>query len=409
MNEKQNLYMDSYLKYLNKRKKHQTQTISNSNSTYSLSDRRDLLEQAGINPLDGSVNLEKFALLSSEMKIEILRILIDVYNLNQSEQVLKLIKLLKKDTEKQIINEVPENQKQTAKGAIYFSSTQTAEREIVDLKAKQYSNFMFERAKNTNFKATTKPVLSTAKLQHLSRAELVSMFTPKVFYSLSDIQRHTLCQAIVNDYLQSNGVEPCAVKTTKLPIGGTTICFGNYNPAKGVIELNSELFGSCDDFDNTQNQCFPYQLLSTLIHEAQHRVQFANLDKIATSEAANLMKESLLSPQFGKSFADYLAEPDELDARNASLKYFKDCVSQSLSVEESFALASFYNQAKIKEQNNKKSAVCDVLEKQNTELYDKSMFKLPSNVQSKMQAENYEMFEILLGKSKELSKKFGQF
>lgn len=407
MNETQNMYINSYNKYLNKQRKHPFDALAldQVNRNLEIASKKELLSTAGVDVESGNIDLSKFKNLSVEEKLELIKALIDIYNLNNSDLVLALVKKVKNSLEKEVAKESNPKEQEKAQSVVYFSSTKTAEREIVNLKAKEYGDFMFEKAKNSFFTATTTPTISTHKLENLSRAELVSMFNPKVFYSLSSNQRNILFQAVVNDYLKENNIKPCAVTLANLPLGGTTICYGNYSPARGVIQLNSKLFDNIDSLSDTQNQYFPYKVLSTLIHETQHRVQFMNIDNIATSEADYEIKQSLLAPQQDKSFANYLAEPDELDARNASLSYFSDLIKNRCEdPKEIFTLCGFYNQTLHQEKMNGKANVSSALKRHNPEIYSSCYFKTPGEYQLPMQNAKSEMSEILLGKSNELSK-----
>ncbi len=405
------LYVNSYLAHLNNQRKFPKQNpifVLEANDIQTL--KKEISSFDGIDFDENTIDLEEIQKLSFDKKTKLLSLILQLFNLTQDSSLSSFSEKLKKMIESSDeVDNSKEKQLQTSKQ----KDLEKEQIKIIESKAKRYGDFAFERAKNPKFKATTRPVIDTSSLlESLSKAksqngnsqlstrdQLVQMFEPDKFYRLSQRQKEILFQAVVNEYLQSQGVEPCAVKMSKLHMGNKTVTFGEYVPTEGVIKLNSRLFENIDDMANVNNPHFPYQILSTLIHEAQHRVQFMNIDKPAKNTAEKIMKESLFFPQSGKNFSDYLSEADELDARNASLKYFREQASNSQSQTTAKALTNFYNFEKQKEINNGKSAVSQELMNEYVDIFNGKFLgtgiSLNSNLYSK------EMFDVLLGREQQ--------
>lgn len=396
------LYLNGYFAYLNKFRRSPEQQPFVAVQERKIEElRQEISKFKGIDLQKGEVDFEKLKNLSFREKEKLIELLVKLYNLTGNKSFEEIADFLKNSLEEEAQTEKPQNPQESTNSN--EKETSDFERAVIDQKAKKYGDFAYEKAKNTSFTATKKPKIDTSSLDGLSRKQLVEMFDPKIFYSLSDKQRETLYQAVVNDYLIEQGVPPCAVELGNLPIGKNQICFGQYDPARGKIELNNHLFDNIDELSNVSNAHLPYQILSTLIHEAHHRVQFMNIDKEPTSEADKLVKNSLVEPQAGKSYNDYLAEPDEVDARNASLAYLRECATSQDKPKNATDLAKFYNETKTSEMKNGKSLVSQPLMDANSDIYDPNLFEnLPYS--PICASSRKEMFDMILGNSRELDR-----
>lgn len=394
-------YLNGYFAYLNKlRKFPENQPFVATQEMKIESLRKEVSLFEGINLEKGEVDFEKLANLSFKDKEKLLELLIKLFKLTKNKAYEQVADFLKRSLEDDATDEKPEEPEQESKDE-KDEKPDDFERAVIKQKAKNYGDYAYEKAKNSSFTATKAPTIDTSPLQGLSRAQLVEMFDPKIFYSLSDKQREVLFQAVVNDYLAEHGVSPCAVQLGNLPIGNGKVCFGQYAPTAGKIEINKRLFSNMDELSNVSNAYLPYQILSTLIHEAHHRVQFMNIDNAPTSEADRLVKKSLIEPQSGKSFRSYLAEPDEVDARNASLAYLRECVLSPDKLKNATDLAKFYNDTKAQEMKNGKLPVPRELMEANPEIYGTEKFEdLPYSAVN--DSSRKEMFDLVLGRSQEL-------
>ena len=206
--------------------------------------------------------------------------------------------------------------------------------------------FALKQLVNPEHLPTKKPEINITEFKELSTTELVSLFKAENFYKLSKDQVNALFQAVANDYLIKNGVEPCAVELTNLTLTNSMVCYGEYNPNTGVISLNKNLLDKFDYAKALNDQYFPYQMLTTIIHEASHRIQFANIDKDDSSAKHYLISNALKKPQSFKDFSEYLSSADELDARNSALSYLRENIDL---IDDNEALAQFYNLKKKEE------------------------------------------------------------
>jgi len=351
----------------------------------------------------GAFNPLKFGDLSLKDKATVLKQLLLIFNTTQDskqkKQLDEIIDFIKADLEniKEREKEVPEKDKSADAEEKPVSSSRAEENyNSAQSRHKRYAEFALKKAKDPSFTATKEPH-KTPHFGNYSREELIDLYRPEKFYGLSDKERHELFQATVNEYLVANGVDPCAVDLSSLPLTQNSICYGEYVPAEGRILLNSRLFDQFENMRNEGNSYFPYQILSTLIHEAQHRVQFSNIDKLDETNAVDYaLKDSLLSGQGGLSYSSYLALADELDARNAALSYMKAAALSSSKAGDK--LAAFYNNLLTSEQKNRKDEVSSLLKNQYQEIYSGEKINIPPTKQKAMAYESDEMRNILYGK-----------
>lgn len=405
-NENKSNFVSSYFVYLNRYRSSIPVPVLELQEERDISSLQSKIKDlSGIDFTHRNFDAERYAKLSKSDKSRLLALLMKLYNLTKDEVLLEMIEQIKEEIERK-----EDNNKQTSgagsdtKPTEQSNTKKTVETQIIENKAKNYADWSFEKFKDSSFTATKKPVLDTRSLDNLSRNQLVSMFKPNVFYSLSDRQKQVLFQAVANNFLLANGVSPCAVELVNLPHDSKSVCFGEYVPAKGTIYLNSHLLSAMDAMYEEGNTALPYKILSTIIHEAQHRVQFMNFDKQPRTEAERLLKASLIHPNASKSFADYLSEPDEIDARNTALAYIRECANNCEKPDEALALATFYNAEKERELSNGKKPVQDALMQSNRDVYSASMLKVPMSAQAQMRNGTVSMYQTLCGRGLDLGK-----
>ena len=232
----------------------------------------------------------------------------------------------------------------------------SVEQEIVRRKYNYYAKFALNKTLNAlPSLVETKKV--AGKFEGLARKELVEYFNADEFYALNSNQQKQLYQAVVNEYCMAAGVPACEVKYEDLPLSEKAICYGEYDPNNRNIHLNKNVIELLQDAQ--KNQYLPYKILATLIHEAKHACQFANIGKDELSTKDQYIKNSLITNQSGLTYAQYLAEPDELDARNAAQQYLREVCEATNNAN----LAAFYNMQAEQERHNFKEQIskdCEV-------------------------------------------------
>ncbi len=389
-------YISSYFAYLNKQRANPAPEPFKYQPVKQSSKIKEQIKALAGGDIDSGSLSDKILTLSFEEREKFLALLLELFNLTGDTDLLSLIDLLKKSLDDSVKKEKADKKDEKAYTEV-DRSNENARQKAIEQKAKNYGDYAFEKAKNSKFSATTKPTVDTKNLDQLSRNQIVSMFRPHIFYSLSASERHKLFQAVVNEYCRANGVSPCAVNISPLPYGEGYMTFGEYYPCKGSIAINSHLFDNLEAFSDESDPAFPYAILQTLIHETEHRIQFMNIDNTPKNEADRLLKESLLEPQQGKSFEDYLAEPDEIGARNAALAYFRNCANECDRPEEAELLACFYNCQKQREMYNGKSDVSNVIKKAHQDIYNEALLHTSSTLQASMRRNVKNMMNIALG------------
>jgi len=195
------------------------------------------------------------------------------------------------------------------------------------LKAKDYGEYAEQKLYGQD--KTVKPQIDTSEFDGKSREELLEYFKPDVFYGLSALQQQALYQACVNEYLRSEGVDTCAVIFEDMKLDDQSIVFGQYRPNHGAIYLNRRLFENIAELGGALNPFFPLRLLQTAIHEARHRVQFMRFGHNPTTPSEREIQASMTHDQGRLSYAEYLSEADELDARNAALGYLREAAERT--------------------------------------------------------------------------------
>lgn len=216
---------------------------------------------------------------------------------------------------------------------------------------------------------TVYPKYDTSAFDSLNRNQLINLYDSSNFYKLTKKEKLALLQASINDYCKSLGVPSCAIIPQKLGKDGEVVKFGEYDPSTGFIAINSELLDNINYWSKDKNQFLPYKLLAVSIHEARHRYQHFILDKENLS-----LKESIIKDAFMQSpsllYSDYLSSADELDARDASLNYFKEAAFATNDLNKKLKLASFHNLTKGQEIKNNKTAISDDISKYFPNIYD---------------------------------------
>ena len=271
-------------------------------------------------------------------------LLAEIESEEERQKIVALIKLLQKEKETgKKDNGNVENNHRTNKeeSAISYDDWHT--------KAREYAAYAQQRL--VGIKSTETPKIDPGKFEKLSKKELLSYFVAEKFYSLSNHERMQLFQCVANKYLESQGVSTCAVLFEDMKLSEHSIEFGCYSPSRGAILINSHLLESIENMD--KNPMLPLQILSTIIHEARHRVQFEKFDDMPTTDDEKAIQDSLSSCQENMTFGQYLAEADEIDARNAALVFMRE-----MAVEfDNKNMIEFYNSMKYDELHNKKEKV----------------------------------------------------
>ncbi len=296
----------------------------------------------------------------------------------QKTKLLNLVSEIKKQIEK--LNKANQEVLKSIKRTKNFAQNTTITNYHIQRKFENYKLFALNKALNIHYFPTSKVVVNTDEFKNLSRQELVSLFNKENFYKLSNDQIVALMQAVVNEYLQSNKVSSCSVNLADLTFDEDFITYGEYNPNLGCININKNLINLIDNARKFDDQCLPYQILTTLIHEATHRVQFASLDKEFKTEFDKAISSALLKPN-ATSYSEYLSSLDELDARNSTLLYLKQ---NAISCD---ALAQFYNNKKREEINSPKQEISNDLKYLFKDIYDYTY--LPTEKNKFLNEESY--------------------
>lgn len=231
--------------------------------------------------------------------------------------------------------------------------------------------FIYNKSLNAQYLPTKPAKASKYGFDDLSLEELQALFIPSNFYKLTEAQIKDLSQALVTAYCKSHNVQSCRVDFKTIPAPSNQVVYGMYQVNDGCIEINQRFAIGIKSAKNAKNPVFPLQLMTTLIHEAQHRVQFASLDNQATNAREELVKQAILHPDCkdylkskfsnSTSFASYMSEPDEVDARDSSLQFVESMLSnQHLTNEEDYnKIAAYYNNMCETEQSAEKLAYKD--------------------------------------------------
>ena len=172
-------------------------------------------------------------------------------------------------------------------------------------------------------------------------------------------------QAVANDYCKTKGVNSCAIELADLPFSDNAICYGEYVPSQSKILINRQVFDMLEDFKYCKNQYLPMKVLSTVVHEAQHRVQFETLDKPNKSVREQLVSDSINQEKREISHNKYLIEPEELDARDATIEYIKECARNS----DNPIFAKYLNTLIMNERKNRKSNAPDYIKQHFINIY----------------------------------------
>ncbi len=250
--------------------------------------------------------------------------------------------------------------------------TKGVQKQIMARKAHQYAGFALTQIKEktegnkTAKLPTVDPKVDTTEFSNYNRTQLVSLFDADNFYKLNKRQKHGLLQAIVNDYCREQGITPCDVRIINLPVSDKTICYGEYDPSKGVININKRVFDQLDNPDMANNNFLPYQLLSTTVHETRHRTQFNALtNQSMLTDKEKLITKSIKHPIYS-GYNAYLSAPEELDARNSALEYLRQMCLATGDEE----LKAFYNSKKYAELHNGKLEIPDEIKQHFPEIYN---------------------------------------
>lgn len=327
----------------------------------------------------------------------LISMLYKVKNEKQLKQLLQLLDALNLIAEEEPSDENEENRKLKNKSVLKPSDDKIDENPVTQ-KAKDYSAWakqqylQFDQYVRNRKKSK---LIDTTKFEGLTRDQLIAFYHPSKFYSLSTKDRNALFQATVNEYLVSNGAEPCAVNFMEMPITDRSIHYGLYRPQYGDLFINSKLFDNIDELAQNGNIHFPYQILSTLIHEATHALQFQSITKESLTEKDQLILNSMKHSQSNMSYHEYLAEADELDARNSALEYIRNAIPSVQKGREN--LKAFYNTEKNKEMKNSKKYVQKNVQSMFPDLFDSTFLAPDLAKMQRMNSSAKEMQAIVKG------------
>ena len=239
-----------------------------------------------------------------------------------------------------------------------------------------YLEYFINKDYNLEYQLSQPYTGNVGEFKDQSRLQLVQQFKADKFYQLNSQQKMQLFQAVVNDYCKASGVSSCAIELADLPISDKTVCYGEFLPAQSKILINKEIFELIDDAKYCKNQYLPMQLLSTIIHEAQHRVQFETLENPNKSEREKIVAQSIQSAKKFSSYNKYLVEPEELDAREKSIEYIKECAREL----DDITLQKYCNTLILKEHQNCKSATSPEIQQHFYNIYGKYPIKPGHNL-----------------------------
>jgi len=263
-------------------------------------------------------------------------------------------------------------------------------------KAMENSLFAFNKQLDKDYFPTTEPIYSTGEFGQLSRKELLECYDAKNFFNLSNEQICALLQATASNYCLANNVSPCAVEFADLKTNDDMVNFGQYCPSQGKILLNKNFLDQLSLARETNNQAFIYQLLDTVIHESHHRTQFANME-MSNNPKQSLINNSLTHPQGGLSYEEYLSEPDEIDARDSALRFFRQAIDLCPE-SQADGLKRFYMHQKMREQKNGKAPVSSSVESFFPDVYNPSYaYNISNREQQLAEAQYSDLFKQLNG------------
>ena len=237
------------------------------------------------------------------------------------------------------------------------------ERDLPKQKAIDYSEYAVQQL--SGFSDVPEITIDVSSFEHLTDEKLFEYYNADKFYKLSKQEQQALLQTSVNRYLDASGVSRIpVVLDRKMALNDRFVEYGNYKPNHKTIYLNDNLFNNIDQNDG--NAFLPLKLLSTVIHEARHHVQFSKFNSNPTNNVEQLIQKSMQQSQASLSFKEYLSQADELDARNAALEYMRNAATKTQNIN----FAAFYNSEKRNEQLNKKSPSSEVMMNACQDIYD---------------------------------------
>ena len=363
--------------------------------------RKSLNIYDGTDGDDGSMLLELVELLdvSYEDKTQLLG---DIHSISrpfedQEKRFMKKLELaLGKFLEKIEKDEGASNEENVMRTSLCFPYQINDSSYFVVRRLLQLRQFAFNKQKDSSYFPTLAQTIDTSEFDGLDRYELANLFSKENFYNLSQQQLQALLQATANNFLIENGTSSCAVLIEDLPVQDGAITFGEYDPNRGAIIMNKKIINLFQTAKSQNMQSYAYHMLSTLIHEATHRVQFANLSKTNLPLKDAVVVQALKDPEFRSSYAEYLSAPEELDARQSALEYIKDC-GQALS---NPAMLGFYNVVLDHEKNNSKAEVNGQIKQLFSTIYSQALLEGAKNL-----TRDHEKYRRLLSQTaNELSK-----
>ena len=250
--------------------------------------------------------------------------------------------------------------------------------------------FLFKKSLDDSYMPTVPVTEKDAYgFDKLSFAELQAAFMPSLFYTLNEDQVKSLSQALVTKYLEAQNVDTCKVDFAYIKRSSSNNIYGEYHPNKGVIEINNKFVTGFNSAKNDYNSVFPIKLMSTLIHNARVRAQYANLNNSNLDIRSELVSQAILRPTCTEYmtkdktkkesyFAEYISTADELDARETELEAIAYLMAtqknQGAESEDILRLAAYYNTIVEKERANSKHDIKEEYKTLFPHLYNNDTF-----------------------------------
>lgn len=284
--------------------------------------------------------------------------------LNETDDPAKIVKIKKMIAELYAKN-IQNNAEKPSKNNEQPKYAKT-ESDLPKQKAADYQEYAEKQLKREI--KTPEITIDTSKFEKFTDKQLFEFYKTDKFYKLSKEDQMALLQTSVNRYLDAAGVERVPISLDYgMTLDDRFVEYGNYKPSHQTIFLNGNLFNNVEQ--NEGNIFLPLKLLSTVVHEARHHIQFSKFQFSPANKVEELIQKSMQQSQANLSFKEYLAAPDELDARNAALEFMRIAAVETNDIN----FAAFYNLEKQREQNNKKSPAPQTMINDCQDIYNKQI------------------------------------
>jgi len=119
--------------------------------------------------------------------------------------------------------------------------------------------------------------------------------------------------------------------------------------------------------------------------------------EMSNNPKQSLINNSLTHPQGGLSYEEYLSEPDEIDARDSALRFFRQAIDLCPE-SQADGLKRFYMHQKMREQKNGKAPVSSSVESFFPDVYNPSYaYNISNREQQLAEAQYSDLFKQLNG------------